>query len=62
MRVDGFWELPRIWLCQKQWSWDVWIALLGMGMFLMWVPASWEGGRKAMDLPAPFEDAFVAGF
>ena len=30
------WRGPRIWLRQKQRSWDVWIASLGMGMLIMW--------------------------
>ena len=30
------WWRPRIWLRQKQRSWDVWIASLGMGMLIIW--------------------------
>ena len=30
------WRGPQIRLHQKQRSWDVWIASLGMGMLIMW--------------------------
>jgi hypothetical protein len=30
------WLGPRIWLRQKQRSWDVWIASLGIGMLIIW--------------------------
>ena len=33
--VVSAWRGPRIWLRQKQRSCDVWIASLGMGMFIM---------------------------
>ena len=59
------WRGPRIWLRQKQRSWDVWIASLGMGMLIIWGLARTceDGGREcgceAQDLAALFEDAFV---
>ena len=32
------WRGPQIWLRQKQRSWNVWIASLGMVMLFMWEP------------------------
>ena len=39
------WRGPRIWLRQKQRSWDVWIASLGMGMLIMWGLARTAAGN-----------------
>ena len=36
---------PRIWLRQKQRSWDVWMASLGMGMLIMWGLARTAAGN-----------------
>ena len=40
------WRGPRIWLRQKQRSWYVWIASLGMGMLIMWGLAGNVGVRR----------------
>ena len=39
------WRGPRIWLRQKQRSWDVWIASLGIGMLIMWGLARTAAGN-----------------
>ena len=39
------WRGPRFWLRQKQRSWDVWIASLGMGMLIMWGLARTAAGN-----------------
>ena len=36
---------PRIWLRQKQRSWDVWIASLGKGMLIIWGRARTAAGN-----------------
>ena len=42
--VLAWWRL-RIWLRQKQWSWDVWIVSLGMGILIMWGLARTAAGN-----------------
>ena len=39
------WRGLRIWLRQKQRSWDVWIASLGMDMLIMWGLARTAAGN-----------------
>ena len=55
------WLGRRIWLRQKQRSWDVWIASLSMGMLIMGAgqDSCREGGCEPENLAALFEDAFV---
>ena len=39
------WRGPRIWLRQKQRSWDVWMVLIGMGILIMWGLARTAAGN-----------------